>query len=339
MKILNKENFEKDFNKKYKVDFNKIPSNYFKFKKLTFLDNETISNKRYSYWLNVFKTLIASPIFILSGIVFIAIFIASMVISNNAVPIPNSALRPGTGAEMPGWYVPLNEKESKLFLFGFGSNGEDYWKECWIGTKNTFIFALVVIAFQLVLGLILGLIWGFFKKSDILFINITNIINLMPSIVFILVAIFLMGKGFWPIVIAITIQSWISFASATRIQTMIIRNREYNIMSKLLATNNFKIMIKNILPKIAPIVISVGSFAIPDAISMDASLSYLNYGFVDGINTTTLGFILQSVLSSTKWLTTPSLIIFPSLIIIIISFSFFLFSYKFANALNPRYQK
>jgi oligopeptide transport system permease protein len=81
---------------------------------------------------------------------------------------------------------------------------------------------------------------------------------------------------------------------------MIIRNREYNIMSKLLATNNFKIMIKNILPKIAPIVISVGSFAIPDAISMDASLSYLNYGFVDGINTTTLGFILQSVLSSTK---------------------------------------
>jgi hypothetical protein len=49
MKILNKENFEKDFNKKYKVDFNKIPSNYFKFKKLTFLDNETISNKRYSY--------------------------------------------------------------------------------------------------------------------------------------------------------------------------------------------------------------------------------------------------------------------------------------------------
>jgi ABC-type dipeptide/oligopeptide/nickel transport system permease subunit len=48
---------------------------------------------------------------------------------------------------------------------------------------------------------------------------------------------------------------------------MIIRNNDYNVMSNVLGTNPFRIMVKNIIPKIAPVIVSIGAFAIPDSIS------------------------------------------------------------------------
>jgi len=151
-----------------------------------------------------------------------------------------------------------------------------------------------------------------------------------------MVFVFIMGVGFWPIVIAVTMQSWIGFAAATRVQVMIVRGREYNVASKTLGTNSFKILIKNILPKIAPIIVSIGAFAIPDAISVDTSLSYLHYGFVDGTDKTSLGYLIQYVLQSNQWMQYPNLICFPVLIVLTTSFFFFLACHKLADSLNPR---
>jgi oligopeptide transport system permease protein len=87
---------------------------------------------------------------------------------------------------------------------------------------------------------------------------------------------------------------------ATRVQVMYVKNREYNIMSGLLGTPSSKIITKNILPKVMPVLVSVAAFAIPDAIALDATLSYLNFGFVDGSINTSLGFIIQSVSMTTS---------------------------------------
>jgi oligopeptide transport system permease protein len=95
-------------------------------------------------------------------------------------------------------------------------------------------------------------------------------------------------------------------------------------------------MVKNIIPKIAPVIVSIGAFAIPDSISWDTSLSYLNFGFVDGIHTTSLGYLLQYTLNSNKWIQFPNLIIFPTLILVIISFSFFLLCHRISDSLNPK---
>jgi oligopeptide transport system permease protein len=80
---------------------------------------------------------------------------------------------------------------------------------------------------------------------------------------------------------------------------MLIRNREYNVMSRVLGTNPFKMIVRNILPKIAPVIVSIGAFVIPDAISLDTSLSYLKFGFVDGTTTTSLGYLIQATITHT----------------------------------------
>jgi oligopeptide transport system permease protein len=90
------------------------------------------------------------------------------------------------------------------------------------------------------------------------------------------------------------------------------------------------------LPRIAPVITSIGAFAIPDAISWDLSLSYLNFGFVDGETTTSLGYLIQYTLNSNKWFQFPNLIIFPIAMVVIISFFFFSLCHKISDSLNPK---
>jgi len=325
-KILNQKEISDQLMSKYNVDYSSINSALFEKSKENILAKETFSGKSYSYWRNVGTKLITNWLFIVSLVMIIGIIIIAIVCSWGQVAVPDVNSRPGDGPEGPSAANP----------FGLGLYGEDYWTECWLGTRYTLMLTLGIVVIQIVVGLILGSIWGFFKKSDIFFINVANIINLMPSLVFILVFISLFGIGFWPILLSISLQSWIGFAMATRVQILIIRNREYNIMSDLLGTSKFKIITKNILPKIAPIIVSIGAFAIPDAISIDTSISYLHFGFVDGTETTSLGYIVQNIISRTEWMSTPSLILFPVLIIIVIAFFFFMLCSKFASALNPK---
>jgi len=323
--IINQKEIEKKFEKDNGVKYSKIHKDLFTSTPQNSFMDHNIGGKKYSYGVNVAKSLFTSWSFIVSLIILLTIFLILLTCGKGAA-IPNASQRPGTGPTLP----------TSSHIFGLGIQGEDFWNECWIGARYTMYLTLSIVAFQIIFGLIIGLVWGYSQRSDIFFINITNIINLIPSLVFIMVFIFIMGIGYWPIVIAVTMQSWIGFAAATRVQVMIVRGRDYNVASKTLGTNPIKILFKNVLPKIAPIIVSIGAFAIPDAISIDTSLSYLHYGFVDGIQQTSLGYLIQYVLQSNQWIQYPNLIIFPILIVLTTSFFFFLLCHKIADSLDPR---
>jgi len=323
--IINQREIEKKFDQENNTKYSKISQELFIHTPQNSFVDQNITGKKYSYSSNVAKKLFTSWTFILSLVILLVIF-TLLFVCGKGVAIPDSSQRPGTGPANPSF----------KYIFGLGIQGEDFWNECWIAARYTMYLTLAIVGLQILIGLVIGLIWGYSQKSDILFINITNIINLVPSLVFIMVFVFIMGVGFWPIVIAVTMQSWIGFASATRVQVMIVRGREYNVASRTLGTNSFKILIKNVLPKIAPVIVSIGAFAIPDAISIDTSLSYLHYGFVDGIDKTSLGYLIQYVLQSNQWIQYPNLICFPILIVLVTSFFFFLTCHKLADSLDPR---
>jgi len=324
-KIINQEKVEQKFDQKNQIKYSKISQNLFIHTPQNSFVDQNIAGKKYSYSTNVAKKLFTSWTFILSLTILLAIFILLFACGKGQA-IPSASSRPGTGPTHP----------SSKYIFGLGIQGEDFWNECWIAARWTMYLTLAIVGLQIIIGLIIGLMWGYSQRSDIFFINITNTINLVPSLVFIMVFVFILGIGFWPIVLAVTLQSWIGFAAATRVQVMIVRGRDYNVASRTLGTNSVKILFKNVLPKIAPIIVSIGAFAIPDAISIDTSLSYLHYGFVDGIKTTSLGYLIQYVLQSNQWIEYPNLIIFPVLIVLLTSFFFFLACHKLADSLDPR---
>ncbi|AGR41454.1 oligopeptide ABC transporter permease OppC [Spiroplasma taiwanense] len=288
---------------------------------------EKISNKPYSYWKSVFARIIKSKTFIISSILLITIILMAFSIGIGAEPVPVDT--PGVDIESPSWD----------HLFGLGKFGEDLWTKMWVGTRTTLIFTLFVASIQILLGILLGAIWGFYSKLDMVFIEITRFLSLIPSLILWLIVIFLFGGSTsLPILIfAISITSWIALAGIIRVQIMIIRNAEYNIASRVLGTRGPKIIRKNIMPKILPIVIQTSTFAIPTAIAIDSLLAYYNFGFVTNtLDQASLGSILNELLLGSDWEVYPHLLIIPVVFVGGISLLFFLVGKVFADSLDPK---
>jgi len=128
---------------------------------------------------------------------------------------------------------------------------------------------------------IIGAIWGFSKKVDIVMTEVYNIIGNVPYILFISVLVLIFSAGFWTMVFALTITGWLAIAYFIRTQVIIIRDREYNLASRCLGTPILRIAIKNILPFMTSVIVTLAATEIPSYISYEVFLSYIGMGMSD----------------------------------------------------------
>jgi oligopeptide transport system permease protein len=131
------------------------------------------------------------------------------------------------------------------------------------------------------IGVVLGAIWGFSKKVDMVMMNVYNILANIPYILFISVMVMLFTPSFWTMVLALTITGWLGIAYFIRTQVIIIRDREYNLASKCLGTSTFKIAMKNILPFMTSVIVTLLATEIPSYISYEVFLAYIGMGLSD----------------------------------------------------------
>ena len=66
-----------------------------------------------------------------------------------------------------------------------------------------------------------------------------------------------------------------------RTQVVIIRDREYNLASRCLGTSTFTIAMKNILPFMTSVIVTLAATEIPSYISYEVFLSFLGMGMSD----------------------------------------------------------
>lgn len=82
-------------------------------------------------------------------------------------------------------------------------------------------------------------------------------------------------------VLALTITGWLGIAYFIRTQVVIIRDREYNLASKCLGTSTLKIAMKNILPFMTSVIVTLAATEIPSYISYEVFLAYIGMGMSD----------------------------------------------------------
>ena len=91
----------------------------------------------------------------------------------------------------------------------------------------------------------------------------------------------IMSASFWTKVFALTITGRMSIAYFIRTQVIIIRDREYNLASRCLGTSTMKIAMRNILPFMTSIIVTLIATEIPSYISYEVFLSFIGMGLKD----------------------------------------------------------
>lgn len=242
---------------------------------------ERITAPRYSYWHSVFRVFFRKKIniVILALLAFIVIFTyVYPAVTNydkfaNIMDASAKHLTPAAAMEKFGYNIH--------WIFGTGASGQSTFDAIWYGARISISLAFICAAINMIIGVVLGAVWGFSKRFDSIMIPIYNIIGNIPYVLLISVLVMIFTASFWTMVFALTITGWIGIAYFIRTQVVIIRDREYNLASKCLGTSTFKIAIKNILPFMTSVIVTQAATEIPSYIGYEVFLAYIGMGLSD----------------------------------------------------------
>lgn len=245
------------------------------------LESEKITAPRYSYWHSVFRVFFKKKINIIVlailGVLIAFTYLYPLFVEydkfGNLMDATTKHLSPSAAIERLGMSIH--------WILGTGAAGQSTFDAVWFGSRISISLAFICAAINLSVGVVVGSIWGFSKKVEIVMQEVYNILANIPYILLIAVMVMLFKAGFWTMVLALTITGWLSIAYFIRTQVVIIRDREYNLASKCLGTSTIKIALKNILPFMTSVIVTLAATEIPSYISYEVFLSYIGMGMSD----------------------------------------------------------
>lgn len=249
------------------------------------LESEKITAPRYSYWRSVFRVFFHHRI----NIVILALFLFIIVFAYVYPSIIhyNSEVDPFINLMNPESKHLSPAKAMDMFghnlhwILGAGSSGESTFDSIWYGSRISISLAFICAAINMTVGVFIGAIWGFSKKVDVIMTEVYNIVGNVPLILIISVMAMLFSPSFWTMVFAMTIIGWLGIAYFIRTQVIIIRDREYNLASRCLGTSTVKIALKNILPFMTSVIVTMLATELPSYISYEVFLAYIGMGMSD----------------------------------------------------------
>ena len=323
---------ETDTEKKYargivhiKNRFRMPEKQLFQFAEYRAQEAERTGYSNYSYWKSVWANFIKKKVAVFMAIVFILLivftFIAPMISIYDAKTVridhPNRETR----------FLSPNSH----FWFGTDSLGCDYWCQVWSATRTSIILSVSVSLGQILVGVIIGLLWGYVRKLDRFFTELYNFIDNIPTIIYMTLIALMIGKSTLIMAVALTAFYWLGTARNIRNLVFMYRDREYNLASRCLGTGLWRILVKNIFPYLISVIVLRLALSIPGIIAYETTLSYL--GLLD-ITTPSLGILLRDARSN--FLEYPYLLIFPAAIVSLITVTFYLVGNAFSDACDPR---
>lgn len=296
------------------------------------LESEKITAPRYSYWKSVFRVFFRDKLnivlLVLLFLVVVFAYIYPMCIEYdrfaNINDLTAQHLTPSQAIDKYGFSIH--------YILGTGGSGEPIFDSIWFGARISISLALICAAINMTVGIVVGAIWGFSKKVDKFMTEVYNIIGNVPTILFISVMVMIMSASFWTLVFAMTITGWLFIAYFIRTQVIIIRDREYNLASRCLGTPIFRIAMRNILPFMTSIIVTLAATEIPSYISSEVFLSYIGIGMSD----MSLGKIIEMT-NASMFVTGRELEFWaPVAVTAIITIVLYVVGQKLGDASDPR---
>ena len=249
------------------------------------LDSEKITAPRYSYWQSVFRVFFRKKINIivlsLLAVIIVFTYVYPVVTGYDPAVNPFENIMDGSAKHLTPGAAIAKHGFSLKWILGAGGSGESTFDAIWYGSSISISLALMCAAVNMIIGIIVGSIWGFSRKFDLFMTEVYNVVANVPYILLISVLVLILSASFWTMVFAMTITGWLGIAYFIRTQVIIIRDREYNLASRCLGTPIFRIATKNILPFMTSVIVTLAATEIPSYISYEVFLSYIGMGLKD----------------------------------------------------------
>ena len=159
-----------------------------------------------------------------------------------------------------------------------------------------------------------------------------EILNGIPTLVIVTLLGMVLPAGITSIIFALMLTGWIGMERIARAQVLKVKEQEFVLASRTLGANKFRIIFSEILPNIMGQVIVTSMFSIPNAIFLEAYLSFLGLGVPAPM--ASLGSLVSDGYKSMT--TFPHILIIPVFVMAILMLCFNLFADGLRDAFDPK---
>lgn len=228
-------------------------------------------------------------------------------------------------------YVELSEKlmsPSDAHWLGTDQMGRDVLSRLIYGTRLSLSIALTVTFINLLIGIPIGLIVGWFGRFlDKPFTWFSNLIMAFPSFLLSMAFAGILGQGIINIIIAVSIVGWVNYSRIVRNMVSTVKNQEYVLSAKTMGASTGYILRKHIFPFVYKPILIMALMNLGEIVLMISGFSFLGIGVQP--NVAEWGMMLNDAKSYFRSI--PGLAIYPGLAILFTVVIFNLLGEYFSN--------
>ena len=219
--------------------------------------------------VTVLKRFPVIPVLIISLLVLTAIFADFLAPhSPNALSLPDK-LKP------PFWMTG----GSIEFPLGTDLIGRDVLSRLIFGARISLLVALVGALFAGSIGLVLGIVAGFYGgKIDSLIMRICDATLSLPIILIALLFVAVLGPSLANMIYIMGLLLWTRYARVVRGEVLSLKTQEFISYARVAGTSNLKIMIRHVFPNIINTLMVLITFQTGYVIILESGLSFLGAG-------------------------------------------------------------
>lgn len=261
------------------------------------------------------------------GLTIIVIFILLALLA--PVLFPGDVSRIGDGGATP---------PSPEHLLGTTAKGQDVLALTLWGSRTSLFVGFFAGLLATALAVIVGLAAAYFGRvADDVLSLLTNVFLLIPGLPLLVILAAFLPPGVGTVIVVLAITGWAGGARVLRSQALSIRGKDYVAASIVTGERPFRIILRDILPNMASIVMMTLLGCVIGAIGAQAGLEFLGLGDANTISWGTNLFWATSdgaLMLGQWWIFIPS-----GLAIAVIAFALALCNYAVDEITNPRLRR
>jgi peptide/nickel transport system permease protein len=279
-------------------------------------------------WVALLRRLVRRRTALFGMLVVLVVMLAAL-----AAPLvaPFDPLEQDIGQRLrePGW----QDAQGRVHALGTDHLGRDILSRIIFGSRIALLVGLAAVVISGVLGMIIGLVAGYFGgRMDDFLMRLADVQLAFPFILLAIAVIGVLGPSLRNIIIVIGVSSWVVYARVVRGEVLSIREREYVHAAVALGSRHWRVLMTHVLPNTFTPWLVVATLDMARVIVIESALSFLGLGVQPP--TPTWGGMLADgrvYLSTAWWLAT-----FPGLAILVTVLGINLFGDGLRDTLDPR---
>ena len=218
---------------------------------------------------------------------------------------------------------------------GTDIQGRDVWARLVYGARVSLSVGLVSQGIALALGLMLGLIAGYYGKwIDELVMRLADITLAFPTLLLLIALVAALQPSLVVVFLTIGLVGWAGMARLVRGQVLVVRELEYVQAMRALGARNHRIILRHVLPAVIAPVLIAATLGVAAAIMAEAALSFLGLGVQPP--TPSWGAMIADGRDLSQLRGAPWTSLFPGLAIGMTVLGFNLLGDALRDALDPR---